>query len=913
MKHWQWHLNTRITARFIKWGELTEDYSSKATTDVIYLKMLRPRSINIKNASGQILPTWNLMMKNIYNLNVTGLARDGFQLRVIYRDDKTGIDNPQLQVSGVAGTKQLINVIGLDRLNPYNDPQPDGNFDYVEGITINSATGLIIIPYLEPFGHTLTTQLFNLETNLDTRAALINKYLYDTLYHTTQVEAALVTTKNKFYFTGSFKAGSGRDIVIQGFNITPGSVKVFSGGTPLREGVDYTVDYTFGKVTILNEGILSSGKDLDVTYEQQDPFAFQTRSLIGTRLDYKLDNDVNIGGTFLYYNERPLITRNLIGNEPARNIQYGVDLNMKKNSRILTKMVDALPFLQTKEVSTVTINAEFAQLLPGTSNKIHGEGTSFIDDFENAATPYSLMAPQAWKLAATPHTDPKLDLSNGALNDLRAGFRRAKLSWFQVDNIFYTGGTGTNYAPPHVEPSQTNHYTRPVPPQEIFPYFDNYIGNFYQPILNFAFYPAERGPYNYNFNSQDFDLTNGVYKNPIANWAGVTTAIRTNVDFDAANIEYIEFWLLDPFIQGANGKVDDGTPEATNNTSGGTLTFHLGSVSEDVGHDGYQAFENGLPVDNSLSQGNYDGVYTSAWGYISNKQYLNNAFDNSTTSRPNQDVGMDGLKSADEANFSSIKPIFPANPPKVVADDPSADDFKYYLGTDYDDKKAQVLERYKNFNGMENNSPVLSGTQAYSTAGTTIPDNEDLNGDNTLTDLEEYYSYSVDLEPGKLDVGQKYIVDKISPAAYKGEVTWYLFRIPVRDFDAQVGDINGFKTIKYIRMIMSGFKQPVVLRMANFRSVGQRWRQYAGNLQESALTQVIEPNLDNFTVSTVNIEENGQPDATKPGYVEPLARDKDVTSVVQRRLNEQSAQLCVTGLPYGDSRAMYKKCVDGFI
>ena len=888
-----------------KVGELTEDYSSKATTDVVYLKMLRPRSISIKNSFGQIIPTWNLMMKNIYNLNVSSLTRDGFQLRVIYRDDKTGIDNPQLQVTGIAGTKQLINVIGLDRLNPYNDPQPDGNFDYVEGITIQSATGLIIVPYLEPFGQTLTKNLFDLESNADTRAGLINKYVYDTLYHTTQVEAALVNTKNKFYFTGSFKAGSGRDIVIQGFNITHGSVKVFSGGTPLREGVDYTVDYTFGKVTILNEGILSSGKDLDITYEQQDPFAFQTRSLLGTRLDYKLSDDVNIGATFLYYNERPLITRNLIGNEPARNIQYGLDLNMKKNSRILTKMVDALPFLQTKEVSTVTINAEFAQLLPGTSNKIHGQGTSFIDDFENAATPYSLMAPQSWKLASVPRADLNLDKSNGVLNDLRAGFRRAKLSWFQVDNIFYTSGSGTNYAPPHMEASQTNHYVRPVPPQEIFPYFDNYVGNFYQPILNFAYYPAERGPYNYNFKELS---PQGTFGNPTANWAGVTTAIRTNVDFDAANIEYLEFWLMDPFIKGANGKVDDGSPEATNNNTGGTLTFHLGNISEDVGHDGHQAFENGLPITNSISQGVYDGVYTdSQWGYVSNKQYLNNAFDNSTTSRPNQDVGLDGLSTANERTDPKFKNLIPGTPAEsVVLKDPSADDFKYYLGSDYDTAKAQILQRYKNFNGMENNSPIQSGTQAYSTAGTTIPDNEDLNGDNTLTDLEDYYAYNIDLKPGRLDVGRKYIVDRIAPAAYNGEVTWYLFRIPIRDFDAQVGNINGFKTIKYIRMIMSGFSQPVVLRMANFRSVGQRWRQYTGNLQESALTQVIEPNLDNFTVSTVNIEENGQPAPDKPGYVEPLARDKDVTSVVQRRLNEQSGQLCVTGLPDGDARSMYK-------
>lgn len=896
-----------------KVGELTEDYSTKAATDVVFLKMLRPRSIKIKDLSGTIVPTWNLMMKNIYNLNVTQLTRDGFQLKVIYRDDRTGIDNPQLQDGDPpVRAQQLIKVIGLDRLNPYNDPQPDGNFDYVEGITINSTTGLIIIPYLEPFNKPLRA-LFSPpnETNPDLQSFLINKYLYDTLYHTTQAEAALVTTKNKFFITGTFKAGSGREIPISAFNITHGSVKVFSGGTPLREGTDYTVDYTFGKVTILNEGILSSGKDLDITYEQQDSFSFQTRSLLGTRLDYKLSEDVNIGGTFLYYNERPLITRNLIGNEPARNIQYGVDLNLKKNSRILTKMVDALPFLQTKEVSTVTVNAEFAQLLPGTSNKIHGEGTSFIDDFENAATPYSLLSPQGWKLASTPR-EPTFDPSGGTINDLRAGYKRAKLSWFQIDNIFYTSGA-TGYAPPDIK--LTNHYIRPVLPKEIFPNFDPYIGNFYQPILNLAYYPAERGPYNY---STKLNPLTGKF-DPIdaqANWAGITTAIRTNVDFDAANIEYIEFWLLNPFIKGPDGVVDDGTAGATNNNTGGNLIFHIGSVSEDLGHDGLQAFENGLPNNGDLTS----GVYTnSAWGYVTNKQYLNNAFDSSPTARASQDVGLDGMNSALEFTDNKLKTfqdfVNTTSAPvrDVLQKDPSADDFKYYLGGDYDNQKpsAQILQRYKNYNGLENNSPIISGTQAFAASGSTIPDNEDLNGDNTLTDLEEYYAYNVSLKPG-LQVGQKYIVDQITPQGAPTDVIWYLYRIPIRDFDSQVGNINGFKTIKYIRMIMTGFQQPVVLRMANFRTVGQRWRQYAGNLQESALGQVIEPNLDNFTVSTVNIEENSQADPFKPGYIEPLARDKDATSAVQRRLNEQSGQLCVTGLPDGDARAMYKNVTMDF-
>jgi cell surface protein SprA len=886
--------------RVYKVGELSEDYANKPEDEVVYLKMLRPRKISIKDQQGSIYPTWNLMMKNIYNLNVSQLTREGFQLRIIYRDDRTGIDNPQLQEGEYARTQQLIQVFGLDRLNPYNDPQPDGNFDFVERITVNTETGLIIFPYLEPFNKALRN-LFAKEPNPTIRDQLVNKYVYDTLYRTTKAEAELFATKNKFYLTGSFKAGSGKDIIIQGFNISQGSVKAYAGGSPLREGTDYTVDYTFGKVTILNEGILSSGKDIEITYEQQDPFAFQTRSLLGTRLDYKLNDDINIGSTILYYNERPLISRNLIGTEPARNLQYGLDLNLRKNSRILTKVVDALPFLQTKEQSTVTLNAEFAQLLPGTSNIVDGEGTSFIDDFENTATPYSLLTPASWKLSTTPKTsDNRFDQSIGAPNDLRAGYKRAKLAWYTVDNLFYR--TGGRFKPNNISDEDLKyHYVRPVEPKEIFPYFDPYVGNFYEQIFDVAYYPAERGPYNYNFDlNQD-----GTLKDPASNWGGITTAIRTEVDFDKANVEYLEFWLMDPFINSKYGEVNDGK-NSQPNTTGGKVVFHLGSLSEDLMRDGKHAFENGLPTDGDLSAGN---VTENNWGYVTNQQYLNNAFDNNPDSRPNQDVGLDGIgstKEADKFSIDFLNKILDPNARAIALEDPSADDFKYFLSAEFDASDAKILERYKDFNNHENNTPVSTGDADYAESGTTIPENEDLNQDNTLSDIEEYYTYNIDLKPNTLEVGNKFIVDKVTNNVNGDEVSWYLFRIPVRGFDEKVGNLEGFKSIRYARMYLTDFTQPVVLRMAKFRAVGNRWRRYTGNLQESRFGEPIEPNLDNFAVSVVNVEENGKGNDVKPAYVEPLKRDRDNTSVQQRRLNEQSVQLCVNELPDGDARSIFK-------
>jgi cell surface protein SprA len=465
-------------------GELTNDYGDLKDKDVVFLKLLRQRSLSTVLRT----PAWNLMMKNIYNLNVNQLSRDNFQLRIIYRDDRTGIDNPNLQEgSAILREKQLIEIFGLDKLNPVNDPQRDGNFDFVDGITINSETGLIIFPYLEPFSQALREQFEREELNV--RERLIQKYSYDTLYRTTKAEAELFATKNKFFLKGQYSAGSAREILIPGFGVSQNSVKIFAGGIPLKEGTDYTVDYTFGKVIILNEAILSSGKNISVQYEQSDPFAFQTRSLLGTRFDYKLNPDVNIGSTILYYNERPLISRNQIGTEPARNLEYGLDFNVHKDSRVLTKIIDALPIIQTKEQSTINFTGEFAQLLPGTSNIVNGEGIAYIDDFENTATPYSLMSWQSWKLAATPRLDPRFD-PQGNPKALSANDLRAKLAWYQIDNQFYRDNS--RFRPAQITDEDIkNHYVRAVSPQEIFPYYNQQQGNFFQSIFDVAFYPTK--------------------------------------------------------------------------------------------------------------------------------------------------------------------------------------------------------------------------------------------------------------------------------------------------------------------------------------------------------------------------------------------------------------------------------------
>ena len=876
-----------------KVGELTEDYQTRNEDEMIFLKLLRPTRINNN------VPTWDLMMKNIYSLNANQILREGFQLQVIYRDDRTGLDNPALLEGQNVKDKPLIRLTGLDNLNPQNDPSPDGNFDFVEGLTILSDRGLIVFPVLEPFGSNLK-KLFQ-----PNEAVLREKYVFDTLYRTTQADAELVTRLNKFFIKGRLTAGSASEIQLPGLNISPGSVIVQAGNIPLTEGVDFTIDYNVGRLVIINDAIIQSGKQINVSFEKADLVSFQTRSLLGTRLDYVFSDKFNLGGTMLYLNERPNVTRIATGNETLRNSLWGLDANYATESRFLTKLADALPFTDTKETSNFQFSGEFAHLIPGTSNQVAGDQASYIDDFEAAITPFNLGgAPnQNWKLGSTPHTDDKrFDLSQSTPDNLGNAFRRAKIAWYSIDNIFYRqNGQGV---PSNITPEdRRNHYVRPVVPQEIFPQLDPEVLIVPEPLFEVSYFPSERGMYNYNPNL----TVNGFLPNPKSNYGAITRPITTEVDFDRTNIEYIEFWLLDPFIGGENGKVLDGKFNQ-NNTTGGKLFFNLGDISEDIMKDGNHAFENGLPAD-----GNPDEASTNEWGKITREQFLLPAFDNSPSSRQNQDVGLDGLKNEEEITFFNDRFLSKLNvSPEVrnqITQDVSADAFQYYLDDKFDQANTKILERYKNFNGHEGNTPAtINENLPYTKSGSNTPDNEDLNSDNTVNELENYYEYEMDLKPGSMEVGKNNIVDKITFNAAGENVNWYLFRIPVRQPNRVQGNISGFKSIRWIRTYLTNFEQPVVLRMANFRMVGSQWRVFQESLQERGFFEIPEPNISNVAVDVVSIEENSQGSATQSPYVVPpgISRDRDNTSTVERRLNEQSLRICIEDLPARDARAVFK-------
>ncbi len=843
----------------------------------LFLKLLKGTTL-ITN-----IPTWDLMMKNVYSLGAYNISSKNFFLDIWYLNPETGFQVPFIPEGSLNG-KPLIQVLNLDRINQQQQPNPDGVFDYISGVTINPNNGRIYFPVLEPFGSHLAAQFSD--------PNLAAKYTYDTLYRTTQQLAKQDANKNRFIIKGEYSSNSSSDISLNAMNIPQGSVVVTAGGATLTENIDYTVDYNLGRVKIINESILQSGTPIKISLESNALFSIQSKTLWGSRFDYKFNKDFIIGGTILNLTEKPLTPKVNIGNEPISNTIWGLDISYNTESRFITRMLDKLPFYDTKAPSKIQLSGEFAHLIPGNPRAITKGGVAYIDDFEGSQSSITLNTFQNWKLASTPQGQTDLfPEANYPQDTLLYNYNRAKLAWYVIDPLFWRNDSRT---PDHIKNDpqmQSNHFMREVLQTEVFPNksIQNNI-NTNIPVLDLAFYPSERGQYNFDVGSNFSAGLNpdGTLAAPSTRWGGIMRKIETT-DFASSNVQFIQFWVMDPFN-------DDADPTL----QGGDLYFNLGNISEDILKDSRKAFENGLPT-----SANVINVDTTVWGRVPNVQTVVNAFDNDPDARQYQDVGLDGLSNADEKTF------FPA--PYNSFDDPAADDYHFYRGDDYDQQQLSILERYKQYNGMEGNSPA--GTDGnYSTSNTTMPDIEDINQNNSLDTRESYFQYKVSIRPQDMVAGQNYITNILettvkTPDGRTRNIKWYQFKIPIEKPDKVVGDIQDFKSIRFIRMFLKGFNAPVVLRFAQLDLVRGQWRNYTESLLSPGDYLGNDDDGTSFIIGAVNVEENSNKQPVN--YVLPPGIQRELNPTYGgannlQQLNEQALVLDVCNLKDGDARAGYK-------
>ena len=872
-------------------GDLSTD--GVVGQDALYLKLLKGSNINTD------LPNWDLMMKNVYSLDAFSVSQEDFIFEIWYLNPNTGVEIPYIP-EGALESIPLLNVMNLDRVTATNDQQPDGVFDFLPNITIDPRNGKVYFPVLEPFGSHIRSQFSDPE--------LADKYAFDSLYTTTQALAEQDIEKNRYSFRGQYQSASSSDISLNAFNIPEGSVVVTAGGRTLTENVDYTVDYNIGRVKILNEGILASGQPIKVSLGSNSLFNIQTKTLIGSRFDYRVSEDFNLGGTVLNLTERPLTRKINIGDEPISNTVAGIDGTYRTEAPILTRFADMLPFYDTKQKSTITMTGEYARLFPGNPKAITKSGIAYIDDFEGSQSIIEVKSANAWQLASTPQGQEDLFPEGNLTNDLAYGFNRAHLAWYTIDPLFFRNDSRT---PGHIRgsDSQANNFSREVLETEVFPNKDpepGLINNI--PTLDLAFYPTERGMYNFDTDGRPGISAglnpDGSLKNPKTRWGGIMRDLRTS-DFEASNIEYIQLWIMDPF------NPQDGNP----NHSGGELYFNLGSISEDILKDGRKAFENGYPADGTL-----ENTDVTIWGRVPTVQSVVQAFNNDPDSRAFQDIGLDGVGDDDERQIAyadylaELQNILSPAAFDQFQNDPSNDNYHYYRGTDYDNQQLSILERYKRFNGLEGNSPTAEqSTESYPTAATTLPDAEDLNQNFNMEKTEAYYQYRIPLTPQILqphNVGNNFITDYIDATTEVNgktkKVRWYQLKIPIREPDKVVGNIQGFKSIRFMRMLLRGFDEQVIVRFARLGLVRGEWRKYTDDMIPPGDVIGTEPGNTSFNISAVNLEENAQRQPIN--YVLPpdIEQETDFGTSNLRNLNEQSLVLSVCELGDGYTKYAYR-------
>jgi cell surface protein SprA len=885
-------------------GEFSQDLppdSAVATQKVLFLKLLKATSQRTR------LPIWKLMMKNVYSVGFGTLQPTDFKINLLYQEPGQGWKR-YVPFGDKNQGAPLLSLVNLDRLNNQLDPQPDGVFDYVEGYTVLSQYSRIVFPVLEPFGRDLAAQIYNVVP------ANAKDTLYYALYDSIKAVAQQYPNLNRFVLKGSARTSGSADISI-GYNIPKGSVSVTAGGQRLIEGNDYDINYDLGTIKITNQAILNAGLPVQVNFENNAAFGIQQRNYLGLRLDYLAKNtlkeQLSIGGTIVRLGERPFFTKNNLGEEPIRNAMYGMDVNYRKELPRLTKLLDKLPFYSTTAVSTINFYAEGAMLKPGHAPQIGkgGAGTVYIDDFEGSKSGIDLRFPAiSWGLASTPKgatngiNNIELFPEASATNDLNYGKNRAKLAWYQIEPALQQfRGVNNPLGENRVELSDPR--SRLVKQSEIFPQRTTDFGQNQLTTFDLAFYPNEKGPYNFESSSLNIDGDNKL-RNPRARWGGLMRNID-QTDFETANIEFIEFWVQDPFVKTA-------TRPTADQSSGGKLYFNLGNISEDVLKDGKRFYENGLPTPNALQP-----TDNSVWGKVPlNPIQVTNAFSNNPADRIYQDVGFDGLQDDSERvkmgpYLSNLNGVLNAASLKLAQDDPAQDNYVWYRDASFTANDG-ITKRYKSFNNPQNNSQINDGS-AFSSAATLYPDGEDLNRDNTMNETEEYFQYVVNVRPPsspQMQIGSNFIVDRKDvainnlPDGTSRTETWYQFRIPIGSYNKRIGNIPDFKSIRFIRMFLTDFDSAVVMRFGKLELTRNIWRRFPFKIDETGNYTPPTTNVD-FNVNGVNIEENDKrsplPYRTPREIQRQQVQSNNGVNLLQ---NEQSMSLRFCDLGKGDARGV---------
>jgi hypothetical protein len=380
---------------------LGQDTIGNVVGDTLRLKVIHGGSIYDRDH-----PSWNLMWRNCYsvpkNLDVTKLGLKVFK-GLAGQEGTTSSLESQFSPTG-ASEGNYMEILGLDQYNRSNQKQPDNILD--DRIAVYSEDwGLVIFPSRRPF---------DTDTTFTTSSAQSSKPLRERVPDLYDYESSTEKTRASQYFlqyTGQVRSSV---VSLNRVNIIEGSDVVTVNGRQLQRGTDYTIQYDFGQVTLLDPEATDPNADVSIDYEYAPFLAVQKKTLLGARAEYEWSRDLKFGATVLYKSDKAQDRKPRVGQETAKMLVLDGNLDFKIYPSILTSAVNAIPGVTTESPSTMTVSAEVAQSRPNPNI----DDVAYIDDFEAALDQLSLGTTRlAWQKSSLPEP----------LTDLR---RRGKMIWY---------------------------------------------------------------------------------------------------------------------------------------------------------------------------------------------------------------------------------------------------------------------------------------------------------------------------------------------------------------------------------------------------------------------------------------------------------------------------------------------------
>ncbi|MBI45690.1 MAG: cell surface protein SprA [Candidatus Marinimicrobia bacterium] len=851
---------------------------------VLHLKLIKDGS---QNSSSK---TWHLMLKNIYSLGAYDIDRSSLTVDIVYTSSNSGTDI--ISSNG----NSFLNIFGLDSKNEsgVETPGGDGNIDTDNSWIVNLQEGEIWFPFHMPFAYNDPNEPFEEDVTINFSNGgqeVFNRYwgnthpdlenvfqadlsglsndesmIYDSytdgpaMYYDNLTSSA---TNGETRFAIHVQHASSSSTLSLGFMVIENSETVLLNGTTrLIKGSDYSIDYFSGNLTLLSERATDPSAEITITYDQNELVSFDQKVLVGSYMEYKINDFTDIYGGLYYYSQTLAEEKVDVGYEPMENILWHIGANYQKDFKELTNRINENTNFSFQKNISFKIGTEFAQVFPN-PNPL---GKAYIDDFE-ASEVITTIDPNRydWKISAPPSRQD-MHIKN------------------RVDMYYYNpfknfGEVQTNDIWPNIEVTTTaNNQTTRTLWIELDQGSPDYLTDFCTDYTSINQCNELEGCV--------FDEENGCYKKDgFTYWNGITYTLN-KMDWDQTKNKYVDIWM--------------------NVDVGDELEFHidLGVISEDINLSSNLDSEDipvlGIEGNGILEQGEdvgLDGcedIYEDGWGgCLGSSTYCESDNVNNYIINPDCSLGSDI--------------------------DPNRDNYYY----DNDGEYSYSTSENGSINGTENNGSVNRNPDTEDLNGNNSMNNTNKYFTVKFNPNEHIYNYACEIDPVCNAPEQSY-VELESGAGnawklYRIPIIDFEDNIPNTESGVNTGSVGNpsLSEIKQMRIWLSTTNLSVLnkVKIAKIEIVGNEWQELGlansdeiGNIGYNGVYLDSEEELlstDDISIEVVNNEEDSN-------YISPSGVFGEYDEYQGRFTKEQALSINFSENGIGENESYFINKVTGY-